>query len=334
MIIQLDYKGGKGSGNWNHAGRPDKEGGSLPKGSGGGGGGAAAGNSSSQGPTSNTMGNMPKLSIPLGTVPEHVKGDYDGKKAYADWYASLDQKPNLAEALAMRRFFADRALDAEQALGEESARKRDEERKKKAEEAAKQPKYVDPKTKKKMEAAAKKAASAAAAAKKKADSEAAKKKKAEEAAAKKAAAGAGKAKTAEEKKAAAEAAKKAAAAAKAKAKQEEDRAKLDSQMKVAAAIGLNPDAFNMLQDAVNTLKGGGDLPANVSTALINAGLLIKSGNTVTVPAPTRSLISAIMSADALKAQDAMARLAKLNNSTKELGQVRLFKIDNHVVIGR
>lgn len=327
--VHISYKGGAGSGNWGHEGRPGKEGGSLPTGKAHGAynPNQTAGNKPSGGlPTQTPAGStiaIPRLSVPVGTLPEHQKGDADGKAAYTEWYANAQTKPNLADALAMRRYFADRAMEAEGVLAQQGAMAREESRKKRAIEEANKPEFLTPAQKKKREAAAKKAASDAAKAKKKTESEAAKKKKAEESAAKKAAAGAKKgaaAGSSAEKKAAAQEARIKAAEAKLKAK-------VESQIKVAESIGMSSEGFSAFRDAVATLKAGGAVDSSIAGALAGAGLIIKSGDTYTVPSAAMTLLNAINSSDAIKARAAMAKLG----GTKEIGQVRMRKITRYVI---
>lgn len=340
--IIIGYKGSAKSGNWGHEGRPGKEGGSLPTGKSHGAVGATATTAEAGAPvqSANTM-QVPKLSIPVGTVPEHEKGDRDGKMAYQEWYASLETKPNLADALAMRRFFAERALELESQLAQQQAETTAEERQKRMEEERAKGPPETPAQKKKRLADEKKAASAGASAakkkaaeeaktKKKAESEAAKKKKAEEAASKKA----GSAAAAASKKAQAEAAKKkageakaAAAQAKIEAAQKKVQDKLDAQVKVAESVGLSKDGLALFQEAFDTLKSGGSLPANVASVLSNAGLIIKQGDNYTMPSAARSLLSAIQAGDAMKARDA---LAKLGASSKEIGRVKV--VGKHIVM--
>lgn len=352
--IMYDDKGGAGSGNWGHEGRPGKEGGSLPTGKSHGaipGEGGTAGPGRFENPLRGAAQAVtkpgwnippPQLSIPTGPVPEHEEGDADGKADYSNWYAQQKVKPGLADALAMRKYFADRARQVESEAGAAKQKKREEDyAKRQAELKAKGP-VLTPAQKKKQEAAAKKAATAAASAakkkaseaakvKKKAESDAAKKKKAEEAAAKKAAAAAKKAgaKKPAAKKAGDAAAKKRAAAEEAKkAKLEEKR---QTTEKVAASVGMDRESLSMFQEAMTTLKGGGQLDDKVLSALRSAGLVSVSGERVAVPAAARSLLSAILAGDALKAQDAMDKLRK--SSGKEyIGQVRVRKI-TRVVIG-
>lgn len=344
--VVIDYKGGSGSGNWGHEGRPGKEGGSLPTGKSHGtipGQGGTAGPGRFENPLRGAAQAAakpgwnippPQLSIPTGPVPEHEEGDADGKSDYSNWYAQQKVKPGLADALAMRKYFADRASKIESEAGAAKQEKRAAEyAKRQAELKAKGP-VLTPAQKKKQEAAAKKAATAAASAakkkaseeakaKKKAESEAAKKKKAAEAAAKKAAAAAKKPKTGQA------AAKKKAAAEEAK------RAKLEAQRqsaeKVAESVGLSKDGLSMFQEAMSTLKGGGDLDSGVLSALRSAGLVSVSGERVTVPPAARSLLSAILAGDALKAQDAMDKL-QASSGKEYIGQVRVRKY-TRVVIG-
>lgn len=325
--LRISQKGGSGSGNWGHAGRPGKEGGSLPQGK------SAIGTyavthkpkraiarpAGSVSTPENTPG-LPRLSIPVGNLPEHQKGDRDGKLAYQNWYASSQTKPSLGDALAMRRYFAERAMQAEQTLAQQGAQEREQSRQQRAEEAANKPKVLTPAEKKKQEAAAKKAASEAAKAKKKAESEAAKKKKAEEAAAKKAAAA--------EKKGSAADKRAAAQEKKIREAQEKLQAKLASQLQVAESIGMSEEGWNMFKNAVSTLKAGGTLDDGIAEALAGMGLVKPSGDTYTVPTAAMTLMNAIMASDAIRAR---AALEKLGN--KEIGQVRMRKVTRFIIGG-
>lgn len=336
--VQLGYKGSAKSGNWGHAGRPGKEGGSLPTGKSSGGA-YAQPKKTNMGGTEQQTGTaltMPRLTIPVGTLPEHQKGDRDGKQAYQDWYAGLAQKPSLADALAMRRYFADRALEMEGQLSQTAAEENAKKKKAEAEEAAKAPKVLTPAEKKAQEKAKKTAEAAAKKAKKTAETAAAKKKREEESAKKKAetaaasaakkaasaASSAAKKAEADKKKGAAAEARAQAAAKKIEEAQAKLQAKLESQIKVAESIGLSQEGFTMFQQAVSTLKAGGDLDNTVAAALSSAGLIAKSGSGYTVPSTAMTLFNAIMSADAIKARAALEKLG----GTKEIGNVRMRKI--------
>lgn len=345
-IIIGTKMGNANSGNWGHEGRPGKEGGSLPSGKThgsipgqGGGAGRAQGTGqagfSSTKPTTGFTVPVPQLSVPTGTVPEHEEGDTDGKKDYENWYAALKTKPSLADALAMRKYFSDRAQSAEGERAKKKAEERAAASAAREEAEAKKGPVLTPAQKKKQAAEAKKAATAAAsaakkkasadvAAKKKAESEAAKKKKAEEAAAKKKAAAT--AKPAAKKNTAAASAKKKAEAAQAKteAAQQKAEAKRQASEKVAESVGLDKDTYSAFQEAVNTLKSGGKLDDNTKKTLQSAGLIQVSGDSVKVASAARSLLSAIQSGDALKAQDAMEKLKK-SSSKEYIGQIRVSK---------
>lgn len=324
LKIHISHKGGPGSGNWRHEGRPGKEGGSLPTGVTPTGAYAtpkkpmASGALQSTGTTAITL---PRVSIPVGQLPEHQKGDADGKMAYQEWYGNVATKPNLADALAMRRYFADRAMEAEGVLAQAGAEEREASRVKRAEEAANAPKYLTPAQKKAEEAAKKKAATAAAKTKKAAESAAAKKKRADEAAAKKAAAAA--------KKGATGAGKGEAGEAKATAKLAADRAKLEAQLKVAQAIGLGENSFTVFKKAVEAIKAGGTPPAASLDALVKQGLLTKVGDSITVPPAAVTLLSAILAKDAIRAKAALAKLG----GTKEIGLVRVRKATRFIIGG-
>lgn len=329
--IHVGYKGGSGSGNWGHEGRPGKEGGSLPTGKSATGTYAsdrarASGAQPGAAPTAaRPVTALPRISVPVGAIPEHQKGDVDGKLSYQAWYestATAGNRPNLADALAMRRYFAERALEAEQTLSEQSAAGREESRKKRAEEEANKPVYLTPAQKKKQEAGKKKAATAAASAKKKAEAAALKKKKADEAAAKKAAAAA--------KKAGAKPAKAGTSAAGSAAAKREELAKQKSEAvyKVAEAVGISKDEFNEFKNTVASLKAGENVPASTVRSLIAAGLVTQAGDTVTVPSAALSLLSAINARDAIKAK---AALAKLQGATKEIGLVRVRKATRFII---
>lgn len=327
MKIRAGYKGGSGSGNWGHEGRPGKEGGSLPTGK------SATGTYADQRTGARQPGvpagaggtaiNLPRISVPVGTIPQHQKGDADGKLSYQAWYestATAGNRPNLADALAMRRYFAERALEAEQVLAEQGAVGREESRKKRAEEEAAKGPVLTPAQKKKQEAEKKKAAAAVASAAKKKAAEEAKKKKAAEAAAKKAATAAKKTGTTP---------KAGGATGEAAAKREElAKQKAEAVYKVAESVGISKDEFNEFKNTVASLKAGESVPANTVKSLIEAGLVTQSGDTVSVPAAALSLLSAINARDAIKAKTA---LAKLQGATKEIGLVRVRKATRFII---
>lgn len=346
-IVRIGYKGGSGSGNWGHEGRPGKEGGSLPTGKSHGAIAPPPGHGG-QLRAEQAMGSfgkpaapgagipLPTLNIPTGPVPEHEEGDRDGKLDYQNWLESQKVKPGLADALAMRKYFADRAMKAEQAAGQAKAEATAAEAQKRAAAEKLKPPVLTAAQKKKADAAAKKAATAAASAakkkaseaakaKKKAESEAAKKKKAEEAAKKKAAAAAKKP---------AGAAKKPASNAAAKRQEEAQRKleeKLQGQQKVAESVGLSSEGFQAFRDAFATLKAGGEVDNQILSMLSSSGLIKVSGDRVTVPTAARTLLSAILAGDALKAQDAMDKL-QASSGKEYIGQVRMRKV-TRVVIG-
>lgn len=352
MTIIIGYKMGNAhSGNWGHEGRPGKEGGSLPTGKthgaipGQGGerqGGALRAEQAMAGgwskPNAGTAIPLPQLSIPLGPVAEHEPGDQDGKADYQKWYQSQNPKPGLADALRMRKYFADRALQAESEAGQAKAEQTAADRQKRLAEEKNKPKVLTPAEKKKAEAAAKKAASAAASAKKKAEA-AAKKKLAEETRAKKKAETEAKkvqraAESAAHKKKMEEAAgKKKNATASAAAKKKADaaakvQAKVDASNKVAESIGLGEDALQAFQHTFDTLKAGGDVDSSVAGTLVGLGLLTRSGDSYKVPSAARTLLSAILAGDALKARDAMDKLGN-----KEIGRVAVTVAGNRIIIG-
>lgn len=339
MIIHAGYKGSASSGNYAHMGRPGKEGGSLPKAGGAAVGGGAPSSTSNQASNTTSSIPLPRLSIPTGEIPPEDPKDVDGKQAYSDWYASLKTKPSLGDALAMRKYFADRAAQVGQAKGAEDAKKRASDIAAREEVARNAPKVLTPKEKKAQETAAKKAAAAAAKNKKALDAAAAKKKKADEAAAKKAAAAAAKKpgtskkpsedvaaarkKAADDKKAAADAKKTDADEKKAAAAAE----KLAAQEKVAAAVGMSADGFGAFKYAVDAIKAGGKPDAAITNALVGVGLLSKSGNDITVPPAALAFLNAILAADAIKAKAALDKL----RGTKEIGQVRMRKVTKYVI---
>lgn len=118
--LKIGLKGGSGSGNWGHRGRPGKEGGSMPGKGGGGGVEATAGIK---------PGKTPPMEIQLpgvaGTkLPEHQPGDASGLADYKAWYqaqVAAGQTPSLGQAIQMRQQLADRAQQLEQQASEAKA---------------------------------------------------------------------------------------------------------------------------------------------------------------------------------------------------------------------
>lgn len=171
--LVLKKKGGKGSGNWGHRGRPGLEGGSIPKGGnrvplpGGG--------LSKPQPKGKPVPKKPKLtqSSRSGSIPKHQKGDKDGSKAYSAWLKA-NPDANEVDRSRMKSWFEDRAKvmehnlsiatavpgqrDEDRELTEEELKKKkaEEEAKKKAEEGKKKGKGKAKVKKKKTEPKAKK----------------------------------------------------------------------------------------------------------------------------------------------------------------------------------
>lgn len=159
--IKVGLKGGPGSGNHGHGGRPGKEGGSTP-----------TGRHVPEG-AGNVAGATPNVkfqpTLPAGVkLPPHTPGDSSGLADYKAWYSAqvqAGQTPNLQQAIQMRQALAARAKTAEadlakanQAAAEAQANSPEgkaaaeaaqaEADKKKAEQAALAKKVADAKKKK------------------------------------------------------------------------------------------------------------------------------------------------------------------------------------------